>query len=53
VITRAEPWWLFWNKGMFPSSRAKNSENQREYDDVRYVNDEERGRQVNTSERDL
>jgi hypothetical protein len=35
-----EAWWLFWNKGMFPYARAKNSENQREYDNLSYAIEE-------------
>jgi hypothetical protein len=48
-IWRGIGWWLFLQKGIWHTARAKNSEIEQEYDDVRYVIDEETRRQVNPS----
>jgi len=42
---------LFWHEGVFPSLRAQNSENQREYHDIIDAMVELSGRQVDTSKR--
>jgi hypothetical protein len=46
-----EAWWLFWNKGMFPSAKAKNSENWEGYHDLLDVIEQLMERQVDTSKR--
>jgi hypothetical protein len=45
--------WLFLHKGVFPSARAKNSENQGEYHDMIYATEKLKGRQVDTSKRSI
>jgi hypothetical protein len=39
---------VFLQRGLFPSARAKNSENHKEYDDVKYVIKELMKRRVDT-----
>jgi hypothetical protein len=46
-IQRVLALWLFLHIGIFHTARAKNSENEQEYDDLRYGIDEKRGRQIN------
>jgi hypothetical protein len=51
TIWKAGNGWLFLHEGVFPSAKAKNCENQREYHDIIDAMVELRGRQVDTSKR--